>query len=60
MLSETKVLRDIHAVREKMSADLRPLTSAQRAEKTNREAIEIAEKYGFTVIDKASQRASVG
>ena len=54
MLSETKVLRDIHAVREKMSAELRQLTPAQRAEKTNQEAMEIAEKYGFTVIEKVS------
>ena len=59
MLSETKVLRDIHIVREKMSADLRPLTPAQRAEKTNREAIEVAKKYGFTVIEKVSRKASV-
>jgi hypothetical protein len=59
VLSETKVMRDIHSVREKMSADLRPLSPTERAEKTNREATEIAERYGVKVIEKAPQRISV-
>ena len=52
MLSETKVMRDVHITREKMSAELKLLSPAERAEKTNREAVKIAEKYGFKVIEK--------
>jgi len=59
VLSETKVMQDVHSIREKMSADLRPLSPAERADKTNREAVKIAEKYGFKVIEKAPQRISV-
>jgi hypothetical protein len=52
VLSETTVMRDIHVIREKMSAELQLLSTAERAEKTNREAIKIAEIYGFKLIEK--------
>ena len=52
MLSETRVMQNVHIIREKMSAELKPLLPTERAEKTNREAAKIAEKYGFKVIEK--------
>ena len=53
MLSETKVMQDVHGIREKMSAELKLLSPMERAEKTNHEAVKIAEKYGFNFIEKS-------
>jgi hypothetical protein len=49
VLTEIKVMQDIHKVREKMSAELKPLSPVERAKKTNDEAVKIAEKYGLRV-----------
>ena len=59
MLTETRVMQDVHSIREKMSAELKLLSPIERAEKTNREAAKIAETYGLKVVEKAPQRMSV-
>ena len=46
-MKEPKPMREIHAIREKISREDRCLTRRQRVEKTHRVAAELMQKYGL-------------
>ncbi len=52
MLSESKILKNVHNVRAEMSTELEKLTPSERANKINSDAREIIKKYGLKVVFK--------
>ena len=52
MRSEPKALQEVHEIRAKMWEELKDFTPEQRAEIINKRGNELAEKYGFKVVNK--------
>jgi hypothetical protein len=46
-MNEPEVMRELHEIRARMSAETKDMTPEQRADRTNAIAAEIAKQYGF-------------
>ena len=48
-MTESKAMREIHEIREKLGKEREALTIAERVERDNTELYRLQKKYGFTI-----------
>lgn len=56
MSNESRVMREIHEIRELLSEEIRRMPPEEHTARVNREAAKLARKYGFTLVDLAKEQ----
>lgn len=53
MADEPRAMREIHEIREQLAKEITCITPREHTVRINQKARELAEKYGFTLVDNA-------